>query len=444
MTPITSISSNPIVTVIVAAVLFAIGRAIIRRIPEAEQDPWVRKALTACLILHLLAAPLQIYVVNHLYGGIADYNRYDFQGAALAPGFRHFDFSLAPANLRGIVADGSVSIVAGVVFAIVGVDQAAGFMVFTWLSFIGILFFYRAFSMTFGGFGARKYGYLIFFLPSLVFWTSDVSKEAIMVFLLGLIAYGCASILMNRGSGYWLLILACSAGAAFIRPNQLVLALGGFAVAMMFRPSNRGRFGPGRRFTSLVVAAAMVGIGMFVTLHFLPGLHGSLPLQQISKNNSGSGAGFGSSGVTYSSSPLYYPKDVFVVLFDPLPFNAHGGGEWFEALENTVVLVVVLTSLRSLRILPRASLARPYLIMCTIFTILFCYFFASLGNLGLITRETTVVLPFFLAMLCIPRGARHAPRRYEWELTRRQRASRRRSRRAGAPLLAAPGAVSRG
>jgi hypothetical protein len=42
-----------------------------------------------------------------------------------------------------------------------------------------------------------------------------------------------------------------------------------------------------------------------------------------------------------------FPKDAFVVLFDPLPINAHGSGEWLEALENTaVVAVVVLTSLR--------------------------------------------------------------------------------------------------
>ena len=437
--PITSISTNPIVAVVVAAILFAIGVAIVRRVAEAERDPWVHKALMACLILHLVAAPLQIFVVNHLYAGVADYNRYDFQGAALAPGFRHLDFSLAPANLRGIVADGSVSIVAGVVFAVVGVNQAAGFMVFSFMSFVGIMFFYRAFTLTFGGFGSHRYGYLIFFLPSLVFWTSDVSKEAIMIFLLGVIAYGCARILAHRGTGNWLLILACSAGAAFIRPNQLVLALGGFAVAMMFRPSGHGRFEPGRRFTSLVAAAAMVGIGMFVTLHFLPGLHGSLPLQQIAKNNSGTGAGFGSSGVPYSSNLLYYPRDVFVVLFDPLLFNAHGGGQLFEAVENTVVLVVVVASLRNLRILPRASLARPYLLMCTIFTALFCYFFASLGNLGLITRETTVVLPFFLVILCIPRGPHRAPPRYEWELTRRQRAARRRARSAAPPRSAGRG-----
>jgi hypothetical protein len=427
-------SSQPIVALIIAIALFAIGRVIIRRTTKAEGgDPWLAKALTICLILHLIFAPLQIWVVDHLYGGIADYTRYDSQGAVLASGFRHFDFSLAPAQLRGIVGDGAVSIVAGVVFAVIGLNQVGAFLVLSFLAFIGVLYFYRAFTLTFSGIGNRRYGYLVFFLPSLLFWTSDVSKETIMVFLLGLTAYGCARILAHRGRGY-LLIIASSVGGAFIRPNETLLALGGFTVAMLCRPvSPSVRFHGPRRTMALVFLGAMTGVAIFVTLHYLPGSSNGLSLGAISKNNSGAGPGFGSGGITYSANPLYFPKDVFVVLFDPLPFNAHGAGEWLEALENTVLVGVVLTSLRALRILPRASFARPYVMMCVIFTGAFCYAFASLGNLGLITREAVVTVPFFLVVLCIPRGQRRGPPRYVWELRRRERVARRKAltRRAG-------------
>ena len=150
------------------------------------------------------------------------------------------NFSLAPAQLRGIVGDGAVSIVAGVVFAIIGANQAGAFLVFTFLSFIGVVYFYRAFTLTFSGAGSRRYGYLVFFLPTLLFWTSDVSKEAIMTFLLGLTAYGCARILAHRGRGY-LLIIVCSVAGAWIRPNETLLALGGFTVAMLVRPADPTR-----------------------------------------------------------------------------------------------------------------------------------------------------------------------------------------------------------
>jgi hypothetical protein len=426
-------------SILIAAGLFALGRAIIRRIAPLESNPWLYKALTVCLLLHLLGAPLQIWVVNHLYGGIADYNRYDAQGAILSNGFRHLDFALAPAHLMGIVSDGSVSIVAGVVFAIIGVNQLGAFLVFSWLSFIGIVFFYLAFTTTFGGAGSRRYGSLLFFLPTLIFWTSDVSKEAIMTFLMGLTAYGCARILAHRG-GYWL-VIAGSAGGVFIRPNEVLLALGGFTLAMLVRPAdpNAKLAGP-RRTSALILLGSMLGVAIFVTLHFLPG---ATSLTAISKNNnSTAGAGFGSSNLGYSPSVLAYPKDVYSVLFDPLPVNAHGGGQWITALENTVLVTVMLTSLRRLRLVPRVALARTYVTMCLFFTGSFLYAFASLGNLGLITRERTVMLPFLLVLLCIPRGPRHRPPRYEWELPRRARIERRKALAlrpsAGRPRRAAP------
>lgn len=424
-----SIGSNPFVALFVGVVLFALGRRIIRRVVKAEGgDPWLAKALTVCLIVHLLAAPSQILIVNHLYGGIADYNRYIYKGAALAGGFRHFNFSL-PSNLGGIVDNGSISIVAGVLFAIVGINQTAAFLIMSFLSFIGIVCFYRAFTLTFGGAGKRKYGYLVFFLPSLIFWTADVSKEGVMIVLIGVLSYGCAQVIARKG-GFraWLLILVAIAGSVFIRPNDMLLVLGAFTIAMLFRPpSASAKFEPARRTSSLIVLATLVGVVMFMTLHFMPGLHGGVNLQQINHNNQGTGEGLGSSGVAYSQSPLYYPRDVFVVLFDPLPFNAHGGGELFQALQNTVLLVVLLASLRNLRILPRVAFARPYVMLCFIDVVVFCYFFASLGNLGLIARESTVMVPLYLVILCIPRGPRRRPPRYIWELTRRQRAALRRA-----------------
>ena len=425
-----TIGSNPIVVALLAIALFALGRrVIIPRIVKAEGgDPWLSKALTVCLVLHLVAAPLQIWSVNHLYGGIADYTRYIYKGAALAGPFRHFHFSL-PSDLGGIVDNGSISIVAGVLFALVGIDQAAVFLIMSFLAFIGIICFYRAFTVTFSGAGNRRYGYLIFFLPSLIFWTADVSKEAIMIFLLGVLTYGCAQILARQG-GFraWMLTLAACAGSVFIRPNVMLLLLGAFTIAMIFRPTRASaKFEPARRTGSLVLLGTLVGVVMFLTLHFLPGLHGSVNLSQINKGNQGPGAGFGSSGVSYSQSPLYLPKDIYVVLFDPLPFNAHSSGEKFQALQNTVLLVMLVASLRRLRILPRAAFARPYLIMCFVFVVSFCYFFASLGNLGLIAREASEMTPLYLVLLCIPHGPRHRPPRYIWELTRRQRAAHRRA-----------------
>jgi hypothetical protein len=433
--------SEPIVAFVVAVALFLVGRVVIRRTAESEQDPWLAKALTVCLLLHLAAAPGQIWVVDHIYGGTADFTGYVNQGEILGAGFRHLDFSLAPAHLHKIVADGSLSIVAGVFFAVIGANELAVFFVFAFVAFLGILFFYKAFVVTFGGAGKRRYGYLLFFLPTLVFWTSDVSKEAVMTFLLGVTAFGCARVLTNRRGGYPL-IVAASVGGIFIRPNELVLALGGFVVAMLLRPVPPGSTFEGpRRTAALIFLGTMFGVAAFVSVKFL-GSHGSLSLTTIAKNNGGhTGAGFASSLTGYSASPIDYPRDVYWVMFDPLPFNAHTKAQFITALENTVILVVILASWRRLRTLPRAILGRPYVGLCLAFTLAFFYFFAALSNEGLITRERSVMMPFFLVLLAVPVGPKGRPPRYEWELRRRARLARRRRLAAQArSSVARPGA----
>ncbi len=428
------IATEPIVALVVAAALFGLGRMVIHRVAFAEANPWLVRILTASLILHLLAAPTQIYVVDHVYNGIADWNRYTHTGAALAPNFRHFNFTTAGANVRQIVNDGSVSIATGIVMAIVGVNLTATFLVFSWLSFIGAIFFFRAFSLTFPGADHRRYAKMLFFLPSLIFWTADVSKESIMMFGLGLTAYGAAKFLARKPGGFVLVVPGVFI-SAYVRPNELLLILAGFAVAMMVpTAATRRQLGGVRRLISLVFLGGLLAIAVGVTFHYLHGgAGGSLSLQQTNANNQGQGLGFGSSGVPYSTNLITFPRDIYEVLFNPLPYNFHGLGELVAAGENTVVLVLIVMSYRNLRMVPRASFARPYVMLCLVYTGTFLYTFAALGNLGLIERERTMMLPFLLVLLSVPRAPKHRPPRYEWELRRRARLQLRAAAERSAP-----------
>ncbi len=415
--------SEPIIGLIIAVGLFLVSRPIIRRVAAGENDPWLQKVMTASVVLHLAAAPMQIWVVDHFYGGVADWSRYDSQGVALAQNFRHFDFALG--HLHGIVNNGAVSIIAGVVYAIVGTNQVAVFLIFSWCAFVGLLLFFKAFTLTFAGAPYRRYAILIFFLPSLIFWTADVSKEAIMTFALGMVAYGVAKILARKPGGILLIVPGAVLGG-FVRPNELLLIAGAMVVAVMVMPSSPLKTLSGfRRLLSFVFLALVLGISIYLTFHYLHVSGSSLSLNKISQNNAGTTSGHGSSNIPYSSSPADYPRDVYTVLFDPLPINAHGSGEILAALENLFIMGVLLSSLRQLRIVIRASFARPYVMLCTIYSLGFLYTFAALGNLGLITRERTVLLPFMLVVLSIPRSPRGSPPRYEWEFRRRDRLQRR-------------------
>ncbi len=366
------------------------------------------------LALHLLAVPAQIWVVDHFYGGIADWNRYVAQGTILGSSFRHFDFSLTGANIHGIVGDSSVSIMAGAFFAIFGSNKLAIFFIFSWLAFLGLVLFYRAFSMTFEGANLRRYALLLFFLPSLIFWTADVSKESVVTVGLGLIAYGGAKFLSKRQGGLLPIILG-TAITAYVRPNELAIAIAGLVLAVMVMPASPWlRYSGIRRAGIFVVMSALLVLAAFLTQHFLG--KGGINLSKIASNNSGHG-----SSIPYHPGIQNYWRDAYSILFDPLPFNAHGNGERLAAVENLIIIGVLLSSFRQLRIVVRTMFARTYVLMCTVYSLLFLYAFAALGNLGLITRERTLLLPFLLVPLSIPVTEKGSKEPYEWELKRRDR-----------------------
>ena len=97
----------------------------------AEGKPWLVRILTISLLLHLLAGPGQIFVIDHFYKGDRRLEPLRHPRLlSLAPGFRHFDFHIVPGSIGGIISNGSVSIAAGIVFAIFGVNQIGAFFVF--------------------------------------------------------------------------------------------------------------------------------------------------------------------------------------------------------------------------------------------------------------------------------------------------------------------------
>ena len=243
-----------------------------------------------------------------------------------------------------------------------------------------------------------------------------------MMFALGLIAYAAAKFIARTKGGFVLLVPGVFIGA-YVRPNELLLILAGFVVAMMVpTAAARKSLGAFRRLISLVFLAALLYLSVSVTVKYLHHGLNSNALQTTNANNAESGF---SGHIPYSSNIATYPRDVYEVLFNPLLFNAHGFGQRVAALENTVIVVLILTSLRNLRMVPRAAFARPYVLLCAVYTASFIYAFAALGNLGLIERERTMMLPFMLVLLCVPRTPRGHPPRYDWELRRRGRLQRR-------------------
>ena len=362
--------------------------------------------------------------MNHFYHGVSDWLRYTHQGALLADNWRNFHFTTQGAGIGGIVGNGATSIFGGVIMTLVGPNLLAAFFVAAFTSFVGTAIFYLAFRITFPEANCKRYAWLVLLFPSLLFWTADVSKEAGMLLALSLVAYGMALILQGRALGYPIGIVG-GAFALVIRPDELVILVVAFALAMVVR----GLFRQGRAFRPIRIVAAVLVVGAFVILtgtaasHFVhltggKGLSGTL--NNVGANNQGTGGRLRQQQCPVLEQPLDYPRDVYTVLFDPLPIAARSVTQLAAAAENLLILAVFLFSLRQLRCLFRASLQRPYVLVCAVYSLVFLYAFAALGNLGLITRERTLLLPFLFVLPAIPL-APEGEYPYPWQLARRLR-----------------------
>ena len=370
-------------------------------------DPWVTRLLIAGFVLKLASSYARYYVAFSVYGGIADAGTYDHQGRLLAHQWWKGNFT-ADIGHAHIVGTGFLMLVTGAIYFLTGPSILSGFLVFSWLGFWGVYLCYRALRLALPDFDHRRYGKLLFFMPSLLFWPSSIGKEAWMMLAIGLAALGAAKLYTRDRFGYLLLALGL-VGTAMVRPHITVLIVVGVIAGFILRPRNRdAAFGP---LWQIVGLSALVIGGIFAINSAASFLHvksvSSKGVQQALNNASSRTSEGGSS---FTPAPVHsltsFPKGIITVLFRPFPWEAHNLQMFFTGLEGLFLFVLFLVSWRRLIRVPWMALRRPYLAFCIPYVFLFVYTFSTFGNYGIITRERVQVLPFVFVLICLPKPVR--------------------------------------
>jgi hypothetical protein len=393
---------------VVGLILALLTLPVVRRAARRDHDPWIGRVLFWALVLKLVAAPLQIYVVNHFYHGVADANTYSKAGAELAPHFRHGDFAFQ----GKVVGNGFVKIVTGAIYAITGANKLVGFLVFSWLAFLGLYFFYRAFRTALPDADYRRYAKLLFFLPSLVFWSSSISKEALIIFGLGLAMWGAAKLLREEHGGFTLMALGLTP-VAMMRPHVALIAFGAIGIGYLRRRStSASAFKPFARIGGIAVLVLAGGLLIHSNTSFfnIKSLNSESVGHVLDTNQKNLGAeggnvdqeGFSSSEKSGSLSPGAFPKSVVTILFRPFPWEAHSFTASAAALEGAFLVLLLVAGRRRFAAAIRATRREPYLLVALAYSLVFIYLFASLPNLGVIARERIQLLPIFVVLLAWP------------------------------------------
>jgi hypothetical protein len=388
-------------------VLFAITMPLLKRGLRKDPDPRIGQLVVIAFVAKMLGALLRYAVTYGLYDA-ADATDYHRSGARLAAAFWDGTYArVAEVEVPELTGTPFIRLVTGMIYIVTKPTQLGGFVIFAWLSFLGLFFFYKAIVVGFPEANHRRYAYLLFFLPSMLYWPSSIGKEAWICFGLGLASYGIALITRHQPLGYPVAGLGLLATAG-PRPHITVLCVVSLMIAFLLRRKSwrDSTLGPVGKVVGIVVLLAVGVVVVSKAASFF----------EVEEVSSGSVTGVfdyadqqsGQGGSEFEAvrikSPAQFPSALLAVLFRPWPWESTSAQALIASAEGTLLLVLGVASAKQLLKLPRYLFQVPYVAYAVTYTSMFVIAFSSISNFGILTRQRTQVLPIMLVLLALPRG----------------------------------------
>ena len=305
---------------------------------------------------------------------------------------------------------GTMSALAAWTFYLLGPSKYAACVAFGALSLCGKVGIYRVFRANVDPVHRWYVAISALFVPSFVFWSSGLIKEAVVLAGFGWSLYGLHLwIRESRPVPGVALMMAGAAPMLLIKPYILfpfVLAAGSWYYWSRSLKRGRVRIRPAQ-----LVLATGLGIGGIVVLgHYFPeySLDNFTPrttdLQHLGRRG---GSAFGSGGeapTTLVGQFAYAPAALLTSLFRPFFFEVHNIPSLVNALETTVLTFLFARILftRNLGKVRRQIADNPFLVFCIVFVLAFgiAVGLAS-SNLGTLSRYRSPLVPFFVILLLV-------------------------------------------
>ncbi len=370
---------------------------LLPRLARSEGEGFL-KVLVFALLLKLVFAMVNYYIAFVIYG-VADASMYHRSGIIISNYIWNFQFDKVALFLNW--STDFIKFFTGVIYAIIGPSIFGGYLVFTFLSFLGSYYFYRAFRLAFPDGSKGLYAALIFFFPTILFWSSAIGKDALMSLSLGLLAYGGAKVIVNwKWSGIIPLALGFT-GALWVRPHIAAISIVALALAFLLPGGKRQHFNP---------AVYIIGLAMVAGLawYLLPQVMSFLNLKQLSSGeiidylyNFQIGSGLG--GSAYQGFNLYNPVSYFLgpitVLFRPFPWEAHNLQALMESLAAIFLLFLILWRIKSVGRAIASLITNTYSRYIIFYFIAFTLIFTAIVNFGTLVRERVMIQPFLFMLI---------------------------------------------
>jgi len=365
-----------------------------------KRDKFVKLLFGAGMGLRVAAAGAYVWLGFVVYTAAVDAFHYWTMGLVLASQYSSVGWSVfhGPWTSTNLICN-----ICGLLTLVIGNAMPTMFILFSFAALWGAYFFYRAFCIAFPEGDRGLYGVLLVLLPSMVYWSSAVGKDALEQLFIGLCAYGFAKTIRQISASSITFCIVGVAGAAFVRPH-----VGAMLATSMLVPFTVGRARTGLLSTALkVVLLPALAAGTFYMVsqaQSFVGVEGTDFKSSVTrlKTESQDSAQGGSTFNGGESLPRRLLQGPFLV-FRPFPWEAHNAIAAAAALEGLGLLLLVWRRRREIKAVVR-QWREAYVLFILIFTLEFSAIFsAGTSNFGILVRERIMLVPIFLMLLCAKR-----------------------------------------
>lgn len=265
-------------------------------------------------------------------------------------------------------------------------------VIFAFIGLVGVYLAYRGWVIHTGDRSPRVFLILALF-PGLLFWSSILGKDPLLVLAIGLYIYGLSTVFTGRGARGFFIVACAILVAGAIRPWMAIVL--STTLGVSFAVSAHGL----KKGLVLIVAPAVL-VAVFGSY-----VLSMLNLETINQISRGWSEGGAAQAVpefsSYAQVITFLPIGAFTALFRPLPGEVMNMFGLLASIENALLLgMLVWGSFYWERSLLRDRL---YVTLCVLVVIwAMAYGFASYQNLGTAVRFKAQILPALLLVLWWP------------------------------------------
>jgi len=275
---------------------------------------------------------------------------------------------------------------------------------FAFFSFVGLTAIYRVFTTIFNN---AKYLLIVavYFIPSVILWTSGPLKESVLIMGFGSLIYSFYEIVYRRISLKYVLILILSSFILFFTKFYILISvLPGLITLLLFKITKH-------KYQSLkfIVIHAILFVILFNSHHILPRYHFAEIMANKQKDfiayvdslpDVGSKIKISRLEPTMKSILLNAPKAFLNSFLRPFLWEANSITSLFSAFENTLLFILLIVSL-----IFRKKHFKPddlHYLCLSFVLILFILTGLTTPVLGALVRYKTPALPLLVILLfCI-------------------------------------------